>query len=460
VRVIAIIVAGICFMTAACHRAYHLKIEESDMSIEQFGLRMSNAHANLIQSALYLANGVLKLDTRYQLRLSTAVGSPTAIPVYVAFGKSLGDTEYSAAPAEIRCVLVNVALIPKLLESFHIKYDERGAQSVADPAVGLLALVLLHEVGHIFLRDGHTPGTNVDIAHLRTLAGRNRSSEVDADLFVGDRLRAARSIFEGSHLTHQHDLRETRYQEVQGAIALQILIDNIALKDLRSLRTRRMSVSHLDLDLRIYLLFSLSTRSPDLRGVEFAVDDRLQEDKYNRARGDFLGQVADCCASKYRVDLSLLRDPDAAVRGGAVASLKRIMPLPAELLPPLLDAITEKYGEVPGVGQLMTFFGKLAVPSLTRILSATSASPRVRENAVFTLAGMSPKDNVEAIPLLAGLLLDSDAIVQHWAKLALSEHGLCKTPEALEAVPGPADAGPPCTVKPERMREAMQALRH
>ena len=183
------------------------------------------AHAKLILSALYLANGVLKLDTQYQLRLSTEAGSATAIPVYVVFGESLGDTEYSAAPAEIRCVLLNAALIPKLLESFHFKYDERGTQSIADPAVGLLALVLLHEVGHIFLRDGHTPGTNVDIAHLRSLAGLNRSSEVDADVFVGDRLRAARSVSERSDLAHHHDSRKTRYQEVQGALALQYLID-------------------------------------------------------------------------------------------------------------------------------------------------------------------------------------------------------------------------------------------
>ena len=355
---------------------------------------------------------------------------------------------------------MNVASLPKLFDQFHIRYNEQGLHNSADPAVDVLALVLLHEVGHIFLRDGHTLEDRGDLSKLRAVAGGARLKEVDPDIFVGYRFRAARSFLDDPHFAQRSESRAKLVERVKAALAVQGFLLSVAVRDLRPSRLKIMSPSHLDLDLRLYLLFELFTEKVNLAGPAFAIQDRVAEDKYNRALGDVPHHPSVCCSGPYEPQLSLLRDPDPDVRDQAAGSLALIKPLPPELLPYFLDALEEKYGEVPHIAYRLTWFGKLAVQPLSRLLSDLSKSPRIRERAAFALAGMRPENNVEALPALVDVLSDASPLVQHWAKLALSGHRLCEAPKALAVNPSADDAGPPCKVTPEQLMAEMRSFQH
>ena len=413
--------------------------------MEKYGLRPSNNFLELLEPAVATANTLLRLKTSYVLSNPNAP-TGSGIAVLLVSGETLGEREFAFVLPEIRAIVVNASGIPALARTFGVPtklVDRNGMTSDEKRTVSsLLALALLHEVGHIQQLDERriVPHEPVELSKVTALASSSRNRELNADYFAGHLLAVSWNLLEQ---LQRDPLQFIRGKRLTGVEARQIAdLHNTVQLALVSIQKRDTlgpisSYSHLDNDLRLLVYWTLARTNGTMADlIEFELTRRRELDKF--------GQLGSLRAappknnglppSKYQGYIDGLKSLDQHVRAGAAQSLRaelRSVPLlPDELLPVLVDSINHRYGETPGVTYILQTYGRRAVPSL--IKSLMHADPRVREAAALCLAQMGRSEAKSADAALRKALMDQDRYVRIRARTAL---GIQAT-ETLEAEDG------------------------
>jgi hypothetical protein len=412
--------------------------------LQTYGFVSSSLHENLARESIDLANVLLGLDTEYQLSLGDSK-TPGRIPVYLVTGDQLGEKEYARKLDDARALILNADRISDLVRRFGGEYDDRQVidrsasfkifpegQTFARCAV---TFVLMHEVGHIWQQD-HGPYTGtplVSYEQIKSASGKSREVELEADKFVSDRLLLANeslartmdgdleSPFLGPKMTTSEYFQKFNNdrekflaakrldgRRMRAAVESHHCLSEIQEKVVRKKPFEGISsISHLDLDLRAYVYFALSSVSmrksettreqnsiPELGAL--LIQDREIERRFLVAKAKaILTHRTLATDGRYALFIELLRDPDVDVRTGAAGALRALEPHGDEILPALVDALNEKYGRTHGVTYTLCSMGARAVPALIQTLNQ-STKDSVRENALICLAGMLPADYVAA----------------------------------------------------------------
>ena len=296
---------------------------------ERLGLERSAKHRNLVAASVELTNNLLSLDTSYRLALDPAPAG--SVPVFLVSGAGLDADTTAFVPGGERCVVINTDLIARVVRRFGFAYDD--AHELDDPhpqfrifpeaddrARKVLALVLMHEVGHIWVSDhGHYTGTHVAaFDKIMAAAGRKKLEELEADRYCADRLRVAHELalrFEekdGAQKLVQAIIARVKAENpnadgkqvmeavrrASGALGRQAraasdferFIFQAAMKVDRKgyLEGRPITPSHVDLDLRLAIFMEVAYSDARERDAmsPFLLDDRAREARYLVARDE------------------------------------------------------------------------------------------------------------------------------------------------------------------------------
>jgi hypothetical protein len=107
-----------------------------------------------------------------------------AIPVYVVDGAgNLGARETTFVPPDARCVFVNARALPALLDGFAVAEPSAWQRYSVRERAAAIAVVLLHEAGHIVANDGGSYGGIGGNRVVNPTAAAVRR-EVEADRFA------------------------------------------------------------------------------------------------------------------------------------------------------------------------------------------------------------------------------------------------------------------------------------
>ena len=155
------------------------------------GLIESTRYRNVVLESIIICNNSLSPSVRYHLAPSWDSAAPIhdTIPVFLVHGDELRQGEICFVPDGLRAIVVCADSLDHLREIFAMDCDEC---SVFDDST-VLALVLLHEVGHIQAGD---PGCYWNRGPLVLQGIENEidkpmNKELLADYFVGQQLRDA-----------------------------------------------------------------------------------------------------------------------------------------------------------------------------------------------------------------------------------------------------------------------------
>jgi len=390
---------------------------------------------------------LLGLDTNYKLTTDD-MASSGGIPVYLVNGTRLGVREYARKFDSERALLVNDDRIDQLIREFGISssspnitpYDYRRFSTTA------LALVLVHEVGHVWQSEhGSYTGTPlVSYEEILSAAGHTRSIEVEADKFVADRLKTAADLEKeisdqleqgtfGKDLIEKYGGDQQKFLEEAGLkgrrMRAAVEVQSLLYKTLTTIKIRepfqgKIPVSHLDLDVRLLIYHELSysqnTTSADSIAV-MTLKDRASESKYLDARSLLEANDPEAHSNPHYILLKLLQNPDIDVRNGALKALKIDDLASEDVFLALIDALNEKYGEVSGVVYPLSRLKDRPVPYL--IASLRNDSARIRGNAVVGLLRIGPEYNTSALEELKRLAAtDPDDFTRSRAQHAVNAH--------------------------------------
>jgi hypothetical protein len=402
----------------------------------------SQLHIGLLRAAIKLANDLLSLDTPYQLAVG-AEATGAQVPVFLVAGDGLGSNEYSFALARERCIVVNA---DRLVALIGLVGGEYSNTEVVDPqpqfglfpprqdyARKALALILMHEVGHIWQTD-HPDSRYSGLPspfyeRLVKLAGTSRAVELEADKFCADRLRLAHE----KQLEYNRNPREfIKKRAIPGHTMRSISdFENFAFQTvtrvpLRKPFTGQTPVSHLDFDIRAYLYwrlgpYAVGANETEQDVLDFELPERFAQDSFKRAWDEVvMNDPVKLKADRYYPYKVLLKSRDPAIRWQTAVALRREEPLPDDMIPVLIDALKEKYGETRAITYTCSSLGHRAVPALIECLRDTN--PLIRYHAALCLAQMGPVENKDAVPALRKAADDPDEWTRKTARAALARH--------------------------------------
>jgi hypothetical protein len=452
------IVTFTCLFLGACN------VDQPDL-LRSYGFVEGTQNKTLVAAAIRRANLLLDLDTSYQLALK-AEAADGRIPVYLVTGDRLGQREYARKFDDERALLINDDRVRELLRNFGIELNqvqELGVEELArsrevktSSAVSALALVLLHEVGHIWQGEKrpYAGVTSASYEKILETAGALRSVELDADKFVADRLKISARWIDDAHdkpsmsPAYPNSTAAEIIEKLGGGeesrqrfLALHrrdgrrllaaVEFQRFIYRSLMGMPPRKAfgaqtPVSHLDLDIRLLVYWALAYAPQDVKSADttanFQLRDRLIEAKFLLARSKVVAAApAEAARSKYYVFIKLLEDNEQDVRHGALLALRHEKSIDEEMLPHVIDALNEKHGVVPHISYIIPTFGRLATPHL--IASLRSPVETVRDNAVLSLLRMTPDDRIEAIQSLETIANDDNSELVRWrARHILKEH--------------------------------------
>lgn len=153
----------------------------------KYGLRIGTEHQIVLARAIETANTIL--GSRATVRLRTMNDSAAGATVYLVRGPQLGRTEYCFVPKGEHCVFVNDARFADAMRLF----SGHAGSDLAVPPEHLLALMLLHEAGHLRYGDdgSDSPSAALAIDDLTTTMNVARSHELRADAYAIGAIREA-----------------------------------------------------------------------------------------------------------------------------------------------------------------------------------------------------------------------------------------------------------------------------
>ncbi len=157
--------------------------------LADYRLEAATEERPLVEQAIKLANAVLQ--DRVPVRLSAAWGdeeSSGSVPVYLIASSNVGSNDKVWIPDGEHFVLVNQ---PALIEFL-------GGLTKRDNFPAVLAVILLHEVGHLVdpaagTKTGRSTG---DAGASKSASDASKDRELAADRFAADQLKAATKIGE------------------------------------------------------------------------------------------------------------------------------------------------------------------------------------------------------------------------------------------------------------------------
>jgi hypothetical protein len=415
----------------------HLRSTVKPDILRKYKLVESKLHRELLVASIHLANTLLGLDTKYQLAPSDD-SAEGRIPVYLVAGDNLGEREYAFSIQGEHCIVINADRISQLVRRFGSEYDDRTVVERHPPygvyppqqdyARKVLAIVLMHEVGHLWQENhgSYSGSPSVSYAEIMSTSGETRSIELAADKFCADRLRRGHELVQAFHdnpgkFVANRTLSGARLRDVSE-------FEGFVFYALMKVGPRKpfagmMPVSHLDFDLRLLIYWQISYGEGEIGDLILGeISSRRAEDQFLVA-WDHVMSAAPPSAKldRYYPYIQLLRSPDMTIRNQAGLALRREEPHSDSILPVMIDSLNEKYGEIDGgIAYSLATFGRRAVPDLIRSLE--SSNSRVRYNAVFCLLAMGPKNNAGALPAVRKLINDSDEDVRTTALKVLRDH--------------------------------------
>lgn len=151
----------------------------------------TNLYRPLVERAIRLANQVLDPNLGIQLQPQKNLAShPAAIPVYLVRSDTLGlgSNEIANSPGE-GCILINADAIRRYTNQLK-GYGNASLDLRLDES---LALILLHETGHVHYRDDDTrsAGGYISLQIIDQLSSRTQNKELRADFFATSQIHKA-----------------------------------------------------------------------------------------------------------------------------------------------------------------------------------------------------------------------------------------------------------------------------
>lgn len=152
----------------------------------KYGLHTGTEHRVALEQAVAIANTVLGPGAE---PLRTREDEKRGAMVYLVRGGQLGDTEYCFVPEGEHCVFVNDAAFGGAMKLF----AGHAGSELAVPPEHLLALMLLHEAGHLAHHDAgsYTPPAKLSLDDLTATMNVSKSQELRADAYAIAAIRAA-----------------------------------------------------------------------------------------------------------------------------------------------------------------------------------------------------------------------------------------------------------------------------
>ncbi|HEY4641740.1 MAG TPA: hypothetical protein VII75_10380 [Thermoanaerobaculia bacterium] len=155
---------------------------------EKYGLHIGTTHRAVLQRAIAITNTILGPSAVVTLRATDR--ERRGATVYLVRGAQLGDTEYCFVPQGESCVFVNDAAFDGAMHLF----SGHAGSELSVPPEQLLALMLLHETGHLANHDGgsYTPPSRLALDDVTATMNVDKSRELRADAHA---IRAIREAF-------------------------------------------------------------------------------------------------------------------------------------------------------------------------------------------------------------------------------------------------------------------------
>ena len=218
----------------------------------RYGLARGSRHERVVQQAIALTNAILPREGPVHLREASDERSSGA-EVFLVRGDALGATEYVFVPAGDRCVFVNDDRLDAALRLF----AGNPAGALAVPAEDALALMLLHECGHLAAGDAgsYTPPVALSVDDLTATVNVSKSRELGADAFAVDAIRAAAVPGRPMERFMAATRLELALTKISWNLATRRLLDEFAAN---ALRERRLFLdrgySHPNFELRFLVM--------------------------------------------------------------------------------------------------------------------------------------------------------------------------------------------------------------
>jgi hypothetical protein len=143
----------------------------------------------VVEKAVALVNAVRNPTLGLPLTPGWRAAQPAAIPVYLVAGPGIGNQEIAFVPRGQRLIFVSDRGLARLKSRF----DGYGSAGFSYQLHEPLALVLLHETGHLYHGDRHQNrgGAPFSLADLQKPSSQVQDPEVRADLFAVSQIRNA-----------------------------------------------------------------------------------------------------------------------------------------------------------------------------------------------------------------------------------------------------------------------------
>jgi hypothetical protein len=112
------------------------------------------------------------------------------VPVYIIDQAMLGRVENVFVPEGERCIFVNAQNLDRLFAGFYVAGSEALQQHGSFDKSLVVALVLLHELGHIWFGDNgsYGPPAHLELDELMKPSGSIANKEIRADRFASELL--------------------------------------------------------------------------------------------------------------------------------------------------------------------------------------------------------------------------------------------------------------------------------
>lgn len=192
---LGVIFIGLAFLLVSCAE------QEQAFTLESVGLApavITNSEAQLLNDAISEANAVLEAKTHQPLITTSwqeGDDPTTQLRLYTVSSKNLTPSSQDMlfVLEECKCLILQFAMWTKWLdaiERFPYEGGIRESGDLDDPKI--LALLLLHEAGHIY--HGHTGRSSADSNGPFSLpeeGSKSKQQELEADRFVADALLVA-----------------------------------------------------------------------------------------------------------------------------------------------------------------------------------------------------------------------------------------------------------------------------
>lgn len=201
----------------------------------RYGIQQSTVYRDVVEQAIIHVNAMVPADMELRLRLTwpasgyfprlyfetdrTAPGFTFAlvtdqifdngwrfrnakeIPVYIVDGARLGRVENVFVPEGERCIFVTGRSLDRMFESMFLIGENALQHHTAYDKSLALALILLHELGHIKFGDGgsYGPPARLDLDELNRPSHMIENRELRADRFAFELVEQAWDSGEKTH---------------------------------------------------------------------------------------------------------------------------------------------------------------------------------------------------------------------------------------------------------------------